>query len=294
MAKKDLEIQWLRSFLSVIHTGSMTAASVHQNRSQSAISMHIKNIEEVLASQVFNRETKNIQLTATGHELVKYAESILALHAQAIDQVCGSEQNGKVSLGIPDDYATYYLPSILREFTQRYPKVEISLLCEPSSLLLPKIDRGELDVAVITRDTAYRGVFLTSEPLVWVGKLATLPLDSAPLPVAMYEFGSEARKKVTECLNALPGGYRVMYNSPYIAGQIAVAESGLALAVLTRCCAPTHLILPKNSLLPELPVLDIAVVKSELVQENLIANLLADEIINTFKNEPFISHSTLR
>jgi len=283
MAKKDLEIQWLRSFLSVVHCGSMTAASLRQNRSQSAISMHIKNIEEILATAVFNRESKHIQLTPAGYELVRYAEGILKLHAQAIQHVCGSEQNGKVSLGIPDDYATYYLPSILQSFTQRYPKVEISLLCEPSSLLLPKIDNGELDVAIITRDSTQRGVFLTSEPLVWAGLLSALPQDSAPLPVAMYEFGSEARKKVTQRLNTLPGGYRVMYNSPYIAGQIAVAESGLALSVLTRCCAPAHLVMPQNTLLPELPVLDIAVVSSELQQENLISHLLVDEIINIFR-----------
>ncbi|MFZ4834511.1 LysR family transcriptional regulator [Rouxiella sp. Mn2063] len=283
MAKKDLEIQWLRTFISVVHSGSMTASSRHLSRSQSAISMHIKNIEEVLGTTVFNRETKSIQLTPAGHELMKYADSILKIHAQAIHHVSGNEQRGKISLGIPDDYASYYLPSILRSFTQRYPQVEISLLCEPSSQLLPKIDSGELDVAIITRDSPSRGIFLTSEPLVWAGTMAAIRLEHAPLPVAMYEFGSEARKKITHILDALPGGYRVMYNSPYIAGQIAVAESGLAVSVLTRCCAPAHLIMSPHNALPDLPVLDIAVVSSERQKENIIATLLIEEIITTFK-----------
>nr|WP_282557657.1 LysR family transcriptional regulator [Providencia burhodogranariea] len=288
MSKQDLEIQWLRTFLSVAHTGSMTASSLHLNRSQSAISMHIKKIEDVLGTRVFNRETKNIQLTSAGHELIRYADTILKIHAQAIHHVSGNEQRGKVSLGIPDDYASYYLSSILRAFSQRYPKIEISLICEPSSQLIPKIESGELDVAIITRDDHSRGIFLISEPLIWAGTAAALILDGGPLPVAMYEFGSEARKKITHILNTMPDGYRVIYNSPYIAGQIAVAESGLAISVLTRCCAPAHLILPVSDILPDLPVLDIAVVRSEFQKENLIANLLVDEIIDTFKRHHWL------
>jgi len=245
--------------------------------------MHIKNIEEVLGTQVFSRETKSIQLTPAGHELMKYADSILKIHAQAIHHVSGNEQRGKISLGIPDDYASYYLPSILRSFTQRYPQVEISLLCEPSSQLIPKIDSGELDVAIVTRDNPERGIFLTSEPLVWAGTMTAILLENSLLPVAMYEFGSQARKKITQILDALPAGYRVMYNSPYIAGQIAVAESGLAVSVLTRCCAPAHLLMSPHIALPDLPVLDIAVVSSELQKENVIATLLIEEVIATFK-----------
>jgi len=74
-----------------------------------------------------------------------------------------------------------------------------------------------------------------------------------------------------------------MYNSPYIAGQIAVAESGLAVSVLTRCCAPAHLLMSPHIALPDLPVLDIAVVSSELQKENVIATLLIEEVIATFK-----------
>lgn len=276
----DLEIQWLRTFQSVVQTGSMTASARHLCRSQSAISMHIKNIEQVLGSEIFSRENKKLLLTPTGHELLHYAESLLAVHHRALSALTGSRQRGQVSLGIPDDYATRYLPPLLRAFARHYPAVEITLSCEPSSLLLPKIATGELDVAITTRGSAEQGTLLTSEPLVWTGNLPVNFSEGEPLPVAMYEFGSEARKKITAVLDTLPAGYRVMYNSPYIAGQIAAAESGVAVAVLTRCSVPPTLAIIHPPLLPALPVLDIAVVRSPVTADNLMAERLVESIIS--------------
>ncbi|EOC5414003.1 LysR family transcriptional regulator [Klebsiella quasipneumoniae] len=282
MAHEDLEIQWLRTFLTVIQKGSMTAASEQLCRSQSAISMHIRKLEENLAVRLFNRDTKKLSLTAAGHELLGYAEKLLLLHSQAKSAIKGSELRGRVSFGIPDDYASAYLPEILKSFSWHYPAVELNLICEPSSLLLPKIDAGTLDVAIVTRDASGRGHFLTREPLVWVGYFPEGAFRDAPLPVAMYEFGSEARKKVTSRLEQVKQGYRVMYNSPYIAGQIAVARSGLALAILTQCCVPDGMKIINSDELPELPVLDIAVVKGSHCTVDHPATYLTNIVIEMF------------
>lgn len=283
MKNEDLEIQWLRTFMTIVKKGSMTAASEHLCRSQSAISMHIHKLEDVLAVRLFSRETKKLSLTAAGHELLSYAEKLLLLHSQAKSAISGSELRGKVSLGIPDDYASAYLPEILRFFSQQYPAVELSLFCEPSSLLLPKIDAGMLDIAIVTRDTPDRGHLLTREPLVWVGYFPESALADTPLPVAMYEFGSEARKQITKSLEQVSQGYRIMYNSPYIAGQIAVAKSGLALAILTRCSVPEGMKIMKSDALPALPVLDVVIVKSSHCAEDHPASRLADIVIEMFR-----------
>jgi len=283
MASSDLEIQWLRTFSSVAQSGSMTVSSHQLCRSQSAISMHIKNIEETLGVLVFNREARKLSITPAGQELLLYADTILRVHAQAVHALTGPVRYGRVSLGIPDDYASCYLPLILKAFTQQYPVVEITLFCEPSSVLIPKIESGILDVAVVTQDHPQRGIRLTSEPLVWTGLFAGNLSEHEPLPVAMYEFGSEARKKITAVLDTLPGGYRIMYNSPYVAGQIAAAESGTAIAVLTRCSVPAHLNIIRHSTLPELPLLDIAVIRSESQPENLNAGSLVDTIVALFR-----------
>lgn len=282
MKHEDLEIQWLRTFLTVIKKGSMTAASEQLCRSQSAISMHIRKLEDVLAVRLFNRDTKKLSLTAAGHELLIYAEKLLLLHAQTKSAIRGSDLRGKVSFGIPDDYASAYLSEILKSFSQHYPAVELNLLCEPSSLLLPRIDAGTLDVAIVTRDAPDRGHFLSREPLVWVGYFPEGTIGDTPLPIAMYEFGSEARKRITKNLEQMRQGYRIMYNSPYIAGQIAVARSGLALAILTQCSVPEGMKIINSEKLPELPVLDMVIVKGSHCTDDHPANKLAEIVIDMF------------
>lgn len=281
MREHDLEIQWLRSFQTVAETGSMTASAERLCRSQSAISMHIKKIEDLLERKVFFREVRRLTLTPAGKDLLSYSDQILRTHSLALSALKQKAPHGHVSLGIPDDYAARYLSPLLRTFSQKYPGIELSLLCEPSSSLIPKIDAGELDVAIVSQDRPDRGVWLASIPLVWVGNLANTQGDlPEPLPVAMYELGSEARKNLLKALEKMPGGYRIVYNSPYIAGQIAAAESGMAMAVLTKCCVPEKLNISNHQGLPDLPVHQLAVVRSKITETNEIISLLVDEIQN--------------
>lgn len=280
MKARNLEISWLKTFITVAHTGSMSQATELLYRSQSAISMHIKNIEDMLGRRVFNRDIRRLTLTPAGKELLHHAQKILSAYSDAMQSLIGSDVKGTLSLGLPDDYAKQYLPSLLRSFSEKYPLIEISLICEPSLSLIPKIEASELDVAVVTRDKPDRGHFLFSEPLVWVGSETCNLLDKSPLPVAMYEYGSEARKKVLQALNALKKGYRVVYNSPYVAGQIAAVESGMAVAVLTQCSVPEHLFVLRSPQLPVMPSLDVVVLASQLSANKSLAALLVQEIIS--------------
>ncbi len=282
MTERDLEIQWLRTFKSVAQSGSMTKSSVLLNRSQSAISTHIKNLELVLDSALFNREVRRLTLTPLGQEFLIHADNILKAHNSALLMTKQNKLTGKISLGIPDDYAIAFFPSILRAINEKFPKIEISFVCEPSSVLIPRIEKGELDIGIITQDNIDRGIKIASMPLVWAGYLPHKWDEMTPLPVAMYEFGSEARKKVTEVLNKLRGGYKVIYSSSYIAGQIAAAESGIALSMLTKCSVPERLPIATHDSLPKLPVLDIAVLKNEYKDKNsLLIKAVEDVIIKT-------------
>ena len=91
---------------------------------------------------------------------------------------------------------------------------------------------GEIDLALVSRDKATRGTLLFQEPLVWVGSPQFEVWRRDPLPIAVYEATSLARRAVIAALSAQRRAYRVVYNSSSLAGQLAAVESGLALAVL--------------------------------------------------------------
>lgn len=241
MASPDLQIDWLRCFVAVVDAGSLTAATGEIHRSQSAVSMQIRKLEDALGHRLLDRGTRGLQLTSEGQSLLGYARRILDLEAEAKAGLGGEQLTGRIRLGVPDDYAAKYLTPVLRRFAPRHNGVEIELVCEQSPALIPRVAAGDLDLALISRDGPRRGTLLFHEPLAWVGSPQFELWQRDPLPVAVYEEASPARRSALHTLARQGRRYKLVYNSSSLAGQIAAVESGLAIAVLTQCSVPGHL-----------------------------------------------------
>ncbi|GAA3544742.1 LysR family transcriptional regulator [Zobellella aerophila] len=279
---KDLQLDWLRAFVSVVDTGSLTAAARQVYRSQSAVSMQIKKLEEVVGRPLLARGPRHLLLTPAGSELLGYARRLLDVHGEALAAVHGPEISGRISLGVPDDYAMAYLTAVLRTFANRHTGVEITLVCEQSTALIPKVERGELDLAVVTRDHPQRGTLLFREGLVWVGAEQQEAWRREPLPIAVHELGSRARSEVLAAITAQRRDYRIVYHSPNVAGQLAAAESGMAVAVLTRCSLPAGLkVLDERQGLPALPELEVALIRSKSSVHSPAVDAMHEQIIRT-------------
>jgi DNA-binding transcriptional LysR family regulator len=209
---------------------------------------------------------------------------MLELHANALAALHGPTLSGKLSLGVPDDYAATYLTPLLRSFAHQHIGVEIELICEQSTALIPKVLRNEIDLAIISRDKPQRGTKLFDEALVWVGARQYAALQRRPLPIAVYEQASTARRNALAALAKEGIAYRVVYNSPSLAGQLAAVESGLAVAVLTRCSAPPHLqILQDAHGLPPLHSLEVAVIRSKASKEVPAVDAMYTQVLKTLR-----------
>nr|WP_315466337.1 LysR family transcriptional regulator [uncultured Rhodoferax sp.] len=285
MKYQDFQIDWLRAFVAVVDAGSLSGAAPSLHRSQSAVSMQIKKLEGVLGQPVLLRGPRHMEMTPAGTELLSYARRMLELQAQAQAALFGPQLEGRIRLGVPDDYATTYLAPVLRSFASRYHGVEIELTCEQSTSLIPKVVRGDLDLALVSRDKPQRGKLLFQEPLVWVGAPQFEVWRKTPLPLAVYESGSMARTATIAALAAKRRTYRVVYHSSSLAGQVAAVESGLAVAVLTRCSVPASLQplqnLPKDYELPPLGTIDVAIFRSKASQRSLAVDAMYEQFVNT-------------
>lgn len=280
MRSTDLQIDWLRSFVCAVDGGSLTLAANMVHRSQAAVSMQIRKLEQVLGAPVLVRDAHKLSLTAVGRQLLPHARHILDAHHQAKAVLHGPAVRGQLALGIPDDYAVGYLSTLLRRFSPLYPEVEITLVCAQSTELLPRIEADEIDLAIVSRDRPDRGQLLFNEPLVWVGEIGSELWRREPLPVAIYEEGSVARTATETALLASARRFRLAYHSPGLAGQIAAAESGLAVAVLTRCSVPPSLqLLDTRHDLPALPALPVALVQSRSARNSPPARAMHEQIV---------------
>src|ERR1700686_2967443 len=164
-----LDIDQLRTFLAIVETGSFTRAAEIVNKTQSAVSMQMKRLEERLERPVFARDGRASKLTEDGQRLLDYARRIVKLNVETLAAFSDAELSGRVRLGVPDDYADRYLPEIMARFSRVYPAVELSVMCEPTVHLGERIAANELDLAIITNCDGNRPAeTFRREHLLWV------------------------------------------------------------------------------------------------------------------------------
>ncbi|MCG6575810.1 LysR family transcriptional regulator [Pseudomonas sp. AF32] len=241
MPSGDLQIDWLKCFVAVVDAGSLSGAALEVHRSQSAVSMQMKKLEAALGRPLLSRGPRHLQLTADGQTLLGYARRMVALHAETQAAFHGEQLTGRIRLGVAEDYAAKYLTPVLKRFAPRYGGVEIELDCEQSTTLIPRVVAGDLDLALISRDSPRRGTFLFKEPMVWVGSPQFELWRRDPIPIAVYESASLARRNAVNSLALRGRRYKVVYNSSSLAGQFAAVEGGIAIAAITHCTVPPSL-----------------------------------------------------
>lgn len=256
-----LDLSLLRSFVAVIDCGSIQLAAARVGRSQSAVSMQIKRLEEDVGRPLFQREGRNLRPNPAGEDLLLHARRLLRLSDEARASLHRPEATGVVRLGVPEDYAAHLVAPTLARFAQDFPLAEIELTFNSSPILLRLMEKGKLDLALVTRDPRQPFAVLRRERLVW----AAAPDHGAwlrdPLPVALFEAGDIARRMAVEALQTTDRPWRVVTSTHSLLGLIAVAQAGLAVVALVDSCVPPGLVrLGEAEGLPPLPVLDLSLV----------------------------------
>ena len=231
-----LDTDQLRSFLAIVDTGSFTRASERVNKTQSAVSMHMRRLEEQLGRALFTKNGRGVRLSQDGETLVDYARQMLRLEASALAAVSDKALAGRVVLGMPDDYAEWLLPDIVKQFSRMHPLAKISVVCDTSDVLVKRVAAREIDLAVVTSSLAGNAPFelVLEQPLVWVGAKRGSPHEQRPLPLALDGPTCRWRQRALEALEAAGIGYRLLITSRSRAAVAPIVEAGLALMVLPR------------------------------------------------------------
>src|SRR6266446_4295091 len=144
-----IDIDQLRTFIAIAETGSFSRAADIVHKTQSAVSMQMKRLEERLDRAIFARDGRASKLTEDGERLLDYARRIVKLNVETI-AAFSDELTGRVRLGVPDDYADRYLPEIMARFSRAYPAVELTVICEETTELVERIAANALDLAIVT------------------------------------------------------------------------------------------------------------------------------------------------
>ena len=208
-----IDIDQLRTFIAIAETGSFTKAAEFVHKTQSAVSMQMKRLEERLDRPIFARDGRASKLTEDGERLLDYARRIVKLNVEALAAFSTAELSGRVRLGVPDDYADRYLPEIMARFSRAYPGVELTVTCQSSVELMELIDDNELDLAIVTNCERRPVEVFRRERLLWVSSNRHSVHLEERLPLALGRPSCVWRRSAIECLEASERPYRVLFRS---------------------------------------------------------------------------------
>ncbi|WP_321820623.1 MULTISPECIES: LysR substrate-binding domain-containing protein [unclassified Burkholderia] len=281
MKKLDLDV--LAMVVAVAESGSFAQGAQAVHRSPSAVSMQIKALEDALGKPLFIRDTRNVTATDDGRMLAEYGRRMLALRDEAWASVVRPEIRGRVTIGVPDDYISSLLPQVLGKFAAMHPRVEVRVIGQPSSALVPMLKDNTIDLACLTRIKGVTGELVRREPIVWTGSAKRNVWEERPLPVALFTHGSMARDHALKALNRQKIPFRMSYESPSFLGLLSMVEAGLAIAPLARCSIPAHLVrLSQNEGLPPLDAIEVVLARSAQSARPL-CDYLAEQILDEWR-----------
>ena len=279
-----IDTQQIKSFIAIAETGTFSKAANNVGRTQSALSLQIKKLEDMLDCQLFVRTARRVTLTEHGEVFLGYAKQMISLQWEVFSRLKEPDLAGKIRFGTPEDFATYYLPDVLASFHQHHPRIQLSVECDLTLNLMKGFERGDFDLILVKRDpqTVKGGSKVWREPLVWAA--ADHYIFEQPLSLVLSPQPCIYRARALAALDKAKIPWHISYTSPSLAGTLAAVKAGLGITVLPANMLPTGIHrIAKDLKLPALADAEIALMKRDDLTK--ASEMLAEHIVQSMENK---------
>ena len=280
-----LDLDQIQTFVTIADTGSFTRAAEEVHRTQSAVSMQMRRLEERLGKPLFEKDGRANKLTEEGERLLTYGRRLLRLNRETLAAFDDASLEGSIRIGTPDDYADRFLPEIMARFARSNPRVELSVVCEPTVNLVDHLKRGHLDIAIVTHSNERSASeVVRREPLLWVTSANHSIHEEEVLPLAVGRTTCMWRRAACDVLDAMGRDYRILFSSWSATVLIATVLSGQAVSVLPECALrPGMRILGEADGFGALPEVHIGIMRGHSSQPEIV-DALARHIAESLDN----------
>lgn len=220
----NIPTELLRSFVAIIDTGSMLQATERVFVTQSAISLQMRRLEEVVRKPLFDRKGRKLRLTPAGEHLAISAREILALNDRLFTSLQGQALSGTARIGMNQDFAEVFLPGVLKEFAISHPEIQLHVRVAGSQELLEALRGDALDIVLCVRPAGEPNG-IKSEPMKWIGQPQLL--DREILPLALLEEPCLYRASALRALEESGRKFRIVVETASLSGIRAAVQAGL-------------------------------------------------------------------
>lgn len=273
---RNLDITTLRSFVAVADSGGVTKAAGFLHLTQSAVSMQLKRLEELLGLELLDRSGRSIALTASGEQLLGYARRMVALNDEVMARLTDQAFEGEVNLGVPHDIVHPVIPRVLQRFNASFPRVKVNLTDSTTRRLKDGYSRGAYDLILTTEsDAGEGGETIHRMQLRWVGARNGSSWRQRPLRVAFCRH-CIFRPLATAALDDDGIVWEMAVDSESDRTIEATVSADLAVTVLLEGTEPSHQeLIDHGGTLPSLPVQQINLYGGEAPNNPLVGELAA-------------------
>ena len=264
-APLNLDIDLVRTFVTIASLGNFTRAAARMGRQQSTISLQIQRLEDALGQKLLTRNSRVVALTPAGDAFLPSARRLLDVNDEIVARAREPDMRGVVRLGAPEDFATRRLPEVLARFSQAYPAIALEVTCDLTLNLVNRFRAGAFDLALVKRERSVdaRGPRVWREPLVWVSAERDFWRGEEPLPLVVSPDPCVYRRRAIDALDRARRPWRVAYTCGSLAGSLAAVKAGLGATILPREMAPPDLRVFDGKPWPSLRDTEIALLQAD-------------------------------
>jgi DNA-binding transcriptional LysR family regulator len=229
----------LRAFMLVADSGTVSATAAALNRTQAAVSMQIRKLESLIGRQLFDRTPKGLELTTDGVLLIPYAREMLTLNDQVIQRLAGNKLEGRVRLGVVEDFAATRLVDILAAFRAQNPTVHIDIIVESNRRLAAMFDNDVLDVVICDTTTVHRKpIFVWNENLFWVARSDFLLSSGQSLPIIMFEDTCPWKERCVAALSGRSLRWEIVCDASTLVAMATAVRVGVGIGPMIASTIP--------------------------------------------------------
>ncbi|MAM13514.1 MAG: permease [Rhizobiaceae bacterium] len=255
----------LRTVVVGTDLGSFARAAVQLGRSQSAVSMHLKKLEQQTGTVLFRRSGRGLVPTEAGDAFIAYARRIIALNDEAALSMGVAATTASVRLGVPQDFFDDVMPATLSAFLNEYDAVHVDIRAGENHSLAEDVRTGRLDAAIafFGAGSPGEGETLCRLPMRWLSTADTLAtLRSDPVPLVLFNHPCLFRQAALAALDKSRMRWRPALTTPSLPAVWSALRSGLGIAVRTDHARPEDIVSAGRECgLPELPAIELRLLR---------------------------------
>ncbi len=275
---RNLDTAWLRTLVAVADNGSFARAAQAVNRSESAVSLQIGNLERETGAKLFRREGRRMVLTGEGLTLLDYARQALDLHDGVLKQLNQEPGQGTVRIGMPQDFVNTWLPAVTASLSRKHPRVHLRATVGRSPDVIRCLDEGGIDLAMVYGEAnGCLRLWSGSLSMVWIGTQDFMVSRSNPLPLAVFDPPCAFRGAAIDALEGVGLPWTVAFASPTLASLWGAVGAGLGVTVRTPLGLPPGLKIMREGL-PTLPSVSLGLYSARAAEVSQAASSVAGVI----------------